>query len=929
MENVSNGFLSCLKSNTASLVELYEFFTPDETSYTPANAVFRFSKTAYTFQDLAYERKVVSRGEISSTEDKQINSVNVELVNVNGWLSNILTTYDIEGYWCQIRLVCSEYPDESFVIFGGTVELPEDVGYRTGAITIVQDVYGGGAEIPQRTQGAQCPLKFKGRACRGNEPIASKLPIYQSAERCNKSFNQCLAFSNEENYGGFRFVPISGTFGYVIEEVKRFLLIFKKKKRRTVSATFSSVSDAKDDTVIPLIGGVTQIELLPVMHADTGANVKFLSAACDGGEYGIDGIFSTQVKDKSYSPIISSYAFALGKFGSDGQPNSVQFPGAGGFSGTAWIEGSALGSDPTDANDSAPTISAIVRGLIVDVPDPDNGFAFTETAWSDCGPYLVRYLLRVFGGRKEHLFDDESFLIGAFVTFQPTIDDTGIEQAILPRQLTGGIDFKAYASASGFGASTVDRIALMMAQGKIITGGYGQLVEAYYRYINQQQPTQYISPQRKLRRRYTTNFSMDTKTGLSDILSDMILPSFAGKLVPAKDGRTRLKIDALIPSGFTRTAVIAAGALSLDVDDVTPFLFYRTLVLIGALQTTAEMATVANTEFTSAANALTLTCSGTVALTATASGATFAGGNTTTPANATVTFGGSIAGGELVTITIDGIAVSYTTQAGDDTTSLAGFMAAMINAHYALKTFIKAEWSIAQGAVIRLVAKWGKVYFASALTAPHEIGDEILPITAAYDGSNTKEESFRWHPGSNLKAINRVSGAYRASVNDWAEAPISRDAEAHQEKVGQVNAYDLNLSAVDNGYQAARLCKIKMGKLFVCRQQFSLTIGRAGIRHEVDDLIVVNFVQGQKTFRNIPVKIEKLAIRPDLSVEIKARIYRGEIFDDTINEMTPQILYPLQTGTVVNPDVPPPNPPDPNPPPDILPDYGYGGLYGL
>jgi hypothetical protein len=928
MENTSRGFLSCLQSNTASFVELYEFFTPDETSYIPANAVFRFSKTAYTFQGLAYERKVISRNDISSSDDKQVNSVSIDLVNVNGWLSNLLTTYDLEGYWCQIRLVCPEYPNESFVIFGGTVELPEDVGYRTGSISITQDVYGGESEVPPRTQGAQCPLKFKGRACRGNQPIASKLPIYQTAERCNKSFNQCLAFGNEENYGGFRFVPISGTFGYVIEEVKRFLLFFKKKKRRTVSATFSSVSDAKEDTVIPLIGGVTQIELLPVMHADTGANVKFLSAACDGGEYGIDGIFSVQVKDKAYSPIISNYAFALGKFGSDGQPNSSQFPGAGGFSGTSWVEGSVLGSDPTDANDSAPTISAIVRGLIVDIPNPDDGFAFTARGWSDCGPYLVRYFLRVFGGRKEHLIDDESFLVGGLLTFQPTIDDTGIEQAILPKQLTGGIDFKAYASASGFGAATVDRIALMMAQGKVITGGYGQLVQAYYRYINQEQPTEYISPQRKLRRRYTTNFSIDTKTGLSDILSDMILPSFAGKLVAARDGRTRLKIEAPVPSGFVRNTVIAAGATTLDVDDMTPFVFYRGQVLVGALRPGAEVAQVSATEFDSAANGLTLTCSGTGSLTASSSGATFSGGSAANAATATVTMGGSIAGGEVLTITIDGTSVSYTTQAGDDTTSLAGFMAAMINAHHSLKTFIKAEWSIAQGPVIRLVAKWGKVNFANPLTAPHEFGEEILPITAAYDGSNTKEDTFRWHPGSNLKAINRVSGSYRASVNDWAEAPISRDAEAHQEKTGQVNPYDLNLSAVDNGYQAARLCKIKMGKLFVCRQQFSQTIGRAGIRHEVDDLIVVNFVQGEKTFRNIPVKIENLAIKNDLSVEIKGRIYRSEIFDDTINELTPQILYPLQTGAGNNPDVPPPNPPDPDPPPDQLPDYGYGGLFG-
>lgn len=928
MENISREFLLCLGSPTASLVELYEFFTPDEVDYAPAKAVFRFSKTSYVFQGSHYERRVVSRGEITCSEGREANTVTVNLANVEGWLSNLLTVYDIEGYWCQIRLVCPDYPGQSFVIFGGTIELPEDVGFQTGSITIVQDVYGGTTEIPQRTTGAQCPLKFKGKACRGNEPIASKLPIYQAAERCNKSFNQCGQYGNQENYGGFRFTPISGTFSYVVEEVKRFLLFFKKKKRRTVSATFSSVSDAKEETVLPLIGGVTQVELLPVMHADTGASLKFLSAVCDGGEYGIDEIFSVDIKDKSYLPTISNYQAALGKFGSEGQPDSALFVGAGGFSGTAWVEGSLLGSDPSDANDSAPTVTGIIRGLIVDVPDPDNGFAFTEQSWTDCGPYLVRYFLRVFAGRKEHLFDDDSFVVGALKTFEPTIDDTGIEQAILPKQLTGGTDFKAWASASGFGASTIDRVALMMAQGKILTGGYGQMAQAYYRYIDQEQPPDYISPQRKLRRRYTTNFSLDTKTALSDVLGDLILPSFAGKLVATRDGRTRLKIDAPVPSGFLRTTVVVAGATVLDADDVLPFQFYRGPILVGALQPNAETTRVSGTQFDPAGNALTLACSGTGSLSLTPSGATFAGGNTTTPATATITFTGTIAGGETVTITIDGHTVTYTTLVGDDLISLAGYMAAHVNAHHALKRYIRAEWSEAQGAVVRLVCKWGKIELANALTGTHSDGVEILPVTAIYDGANTKEDSFRWHPGSNLKAINRVSGSYRASVNDWSEAPIARDAEAHQEKTGQVNTYDLNLTAVDNGYQAARLCKIKMGKLHVCRQQFSLTTGRLGMRHEVDDLIVLNFVQGQKVFRNIPAVIERIAIKNDLSVDLRARLYRSEIHDDTINELTPQILYPLQIGTGNNPDVPPPDNTDPDIPPDRLPvDWWPGYAY--
>lgn len=922
MENISPELLICLGADTAKFVELYEFFSPEEANLIPANALARFSTTSYTFDGQAYERKIVGRSDIKSQEGKQTNQTTIEMVNVDGWLSEFMTLYDVEGLWCQIRLVCPEYPTQSLVIFGGKVELPDDVGYQTGTITVVQDVYGGVGEIPQRTQGAQCPLKFKGKACRGNQPIASKTTTYQQATRCNKSFNQCLQYGNEVNYGGFRFVPISGTFSYTVEEVKRFLLFFKKKKRRTVSATFSSVSDAKEDTAIPLVFGTTQVEALPVMHADTGANLKFLSALCEGP---IDGVFEVRVRDKQYQPVISNYAFAVGQYGSESQPASVQFPGAGKFSGTAWIEGSLLGSDPTDANDSAPTLTAIVRGQVIDLPNPADGFSFTSQGWSDCGPYIVRYLLKTFGNLKDWLSDDESFVVAGLKTFEPVIDDTGVEQSILPQQVQGGVDFKAFASASGFGAATVDRIALMMAQGKVITGGYGQLVEAYYRYINQQQPPGFISPVRKVRRRYTTNFEVDTKTELATLLEDMILPSFNGKLVASLAGKTRLKVDGPVPGGILQDAIITPGATSLNVDDITPFLFYRGQILVGAHTPTAEIARVNATRYSTAGNAITLTAVGASGIAATVSGATLSGGDAAQPATGTVTLSGTVAAGSTITITIDGTPVSFTCAAGDDLIALAGYMAAMINAHTVLRRFIRAEWNVSQGAVIRLVCKLGTIDLVNSLTSTHEVLKEILPVTAVYSGRNIEEKSFRWKPGSNLKAINRVEGAYRAAVNDWAETSIWRDAEAHQDKTGQVNKYDLNLSAVDNGHQAARLCKIKMGKVYVARQRFSLKTGRQAIRHEIDDLVVVDYVHGRKIFRNIPAKIEAITIDRRLQVQLDLRIYRSEIYDDTINELTPQILYPLDASTGTNISPTPPNPPPPNPPPDILPDYGYQG----
>jgi hypothetical protein len=366
----------------------------------------------------------------------------------------------------------------------------------------------------------------------------------------------------------------------------------------------------------------------------------------------------------------------------------------------------------------------------------------------------------------------------------------------------------------------------------------------------------------------------------------------------------------------------------VNVDDITPFLFYRGLILVGAHTPNAEVAQVSGTRYSTAGNAITLTAVGASGISATVSGATLQGGDATHPATGTVTLSGTVGAGSTITITIDGTAVSFTCAAGDDLIALAGYMAAMINAHTVLRRSVRAEWNDAQGAIIRLVCKLGTIDLTNALINTHEVLKEVLPVTAVYSGANIEEKSFRWKPGSNLRAINRVEGAYRAAVNDWAETPIWRDAEAHQDKTGQVSKYDLNLSAVDNGHQAARLCKIKMGKLYVSRQRFSLKTNRQAIRHEIDDLVVIDYTHGRKVFRNIPAKVEAITIDRRLQVTLELRIYRSEIYEDTINELTPQILYPLDAATGTNVTPPPPNPIDPNPPPDILPDYGYQGFSG-
>lgn len=457
----------------------------------------------------------------------------------------------------------------------------------------------------------------------GARRLAAKSAAYQSASECNGTRRQCVEYGNEENFQGVIFKPVSGTFSYQVEETKRFLLFFKRKKYRTVSAPWSSVSDATEDVVIPEVCGAVQPEAVSVMHADTGVSLRFLSLLADGE---VEGVYEVKCRDKKYSPVISGYAHALGRYGSQGQPDSAQFAGAGKFSGTAWVEGALLGSDAGDANDSAPTITAVVKGRVMDVPNPAENYAFPPRQWSDVGPLLARRYLINKGRMRPGLMDDESVIEAAVRCNEPVIDDTGFEQVFLPQQVTGaGMDFRMFASMSGFGAKTVDRIALMLAQGKMPTGGYGQLVQAYYQYINQTQPPAFVAPTRAVRRRYTTNFALKEQAKLGDFLWEVVLPSFNGYLIHRADGRVQIKVDGPADSTLLRDDA-PAGATELHVEDITRWQRSQDgLLLVGAHQPTAEVARVVGVRHSSVGDTITLASSATGGIAVGVSGPTLAG----------------------------------------------------------------------------------------------------------------------------------------------------------------------------------------------------------------------------------------------------------------------------------------------------------------
>lgn len=208
------------------VLELFEFFAPDEEVFTPANALKTYAKTTIYWGGRLYTRHVISRSGAKRYLGRDVNAVTVNFGTNSEEMVRFITNYRVEGMWLQIRRISLDVSNESTIVFRGRCGKPDDQG---GTIVAKQEI--GGAQIPARKLVFQCPLIFKGKACLGAQAISEKSATYQAASRCNKSINQCVAYGNFENFDAFRFVPITGNFSYTTTEVKRFSSFSRRRKR--------------------------------------------------------------------------------------------------------------------------------------------------------------------------------------------------------------------------------------------------------------------------------------------------------------------------------------------------------------------------------------------------------------------------------------------------------------------------------------------------------------------------------------------------------------------------------------------------------------------------------------------------------------------------------------------------------------------------
>ncbi|UOF76949.1 hypothetical protein [Bacteriophage sp.] len=911
MQEIDPLFLEELQKTDRPMVELWEFFTSEESDYSPANAVLRVSTVPFTFDGQTYTRRVLSRGDARRYFSKQANTCSVTLDNTDLFMSDFIAARRLEGMWAQCRIPSLKVASESLIIFGGFCDKPGD---NPGVVTVRQDIPGGDEDFPPKRLTQTCLLvsDFKGHECRGGEALSAKSAEYQAAVECDGSTNQCSFYGNLENRQAVQFVTIEGTFAFesVTPSTSFLGRLFGRKKKRTVSAVWSAQADSAEK-IVPVIGGRMQVEATPLIHADTGARIRSLQMLGMGP---VKAIYQVKNRSKEYPVGIDAATLqeGLGLLGSEGEADSVLFPGAGKFSGIAKVECEVIGSDPTDANDSSPTISAIVDGLLYEVPDEAGTFTADNRDWTDCGPWMVRHHLLREGRFPRWLFDDMSAVEAAKDCFAPIIDETGFAQFVTTNNVTAGTDFVTWAVANGYGADTARKILLLKAQGKVLTGGYAALYAAYTQYIQINSIPETIAPIRAVQSRYATNFAVAESGKLRDFIHDLLLTSFNGQLLFNGKGKLSIRVDKPVPNSYT-TAATDTGDLEIPVENAEQWRArVGKLLLVGAHTANAEVVKVKGWRYASYSPAIALEASATGTITATASASTLGGGSDYTPDQASVEIGGTVSAGATISLEIDGITINYTLAAGDDIDAIAGYLTALVNAHPTLRRYLTADWDLTTGSTFYLRTKIGKVKIEKALTKPHGLGVEVMEIVAAYGGTSEydqkmRDKSFEFPLGSRISSYNRVTGKFFSTTHDWQEIAIERNDVTHQRLTRRVNTLELNLGGVNSAHQAWRICETTLGKNRKCDWFCKFQAGRDSLLLDVGDVIAVSHWTGNGKISYRPVTILDSQILKDQDAQIVAQLYRSDVYRDDVPRITPPIYTPLIDSATANTNVEPPN----------------------
>lgn len=674
------------------LVDLVEIYEPDESDFVASNALYRWSTERITWGGYNYERVLLDRGDISRFYGGEFNEVTYTLSNVKQAIGGLFFTTNLEGYILVHRIVSRSLDDgASYAVpFIGRCQKAVSANKERGTLRARQFLGEVNTKIPTRVATPRCPLLFKGEECLGGEALGSKSAAYQAAATCDKSWDQCKSYSNEEKFQGVRILSAQGTFKFKTNRggAGGALLSLLGLGRKKITKQWTTQDDGFLGQSIPMVLGRAQMKGIPIAHADTGTFIAWVVAWCRGK---INGILNARATTPGFDYSQNVYHY-LGDYGGIG----TQTPGAPGpyFSGTPIDYNSRLAfstgvshSDSPDTGDPAPEISAVILGAELTTPTLDG--SYTDSGFSDNPADVARYLIT-----EADLLNHPPALWNDWAAYQvwqecnePLQDNSKSEQVLIESGATGmaGVDWKLYRSSSVF---DVHWLRFLLG----LTTDHPSKREITYTYFTTASPPTSVTAIPILRKRYTCNVGIVAEDKAVDFLFKTIFPTARLYMVTGADGKINLRREKPSTSTLMRDAV-AAGDTSLPIEDVFQWLdYFEPLVLIGVGLSTSEVRRISAIRHSTAGNSITLSASGT-GITCTASGATFSGATDDVPATATVVVSGTPNAGDTVSATIDGVVCSYTLTANDTNATAAGMLAATINANTTLRRYVKAVWT--------------------------------------------------------------------------------------------------------------------------------------------------------------------------------------------------------------------------------------------
>lgn len=945
MNPAPSALTTMLDSRAKDMLCAVEFYLPtvipDGThGFKPEDAEALFATETCTFSYLAqsvnYVREALSMPSLNRTMGKQSNSVTIRFSNVSKVLAAFVLNNQVEGMRVVLRVLSRASLSNatvsptacSFIAFVGKCGPPDGFDRKDASITARQDLGQIEAQIPPRVFQKTCPLRFKGLECLGTEALGAKSATYQAALTCNKSFGQCDEYENTEFFQGVRIVQIQGSFRHrphqgLFSKIMKFTAplayyLFGRRKNVTVG---SSLEDGTPyGQAIPFVFGRWQMSGVPLQYRDDGETIHFKMGFARGP---IENFYNIRVNNPEFNNPPVTVVGHYGRYGGEAdQLADTVFPDGSFHSRLAYLTGGVTGSNIA-VEDPVPDISSMIAGAVIGKMTTAHlmnrcgsgrvsggGISYAAIlggSWTDNPADLARLVLTDPGllALNENFIEPRRAAISAFYCSGAIMDVSNAERLLLPVTENGkaGVEYKRYNST---GLITPGVFPVTTGQFPHSRTDH----EAKYEYFDPDAPPapEDIEVKTFYRKRFTANIVLTEQKKAVDFLFDTLLPCFRGFLTWNNKGQIAVNCEKPADSTPMATASIV-GATTINVLDVNPYfldineagtgqsLIGKILIGVGLLTSEVRSITLARYNPT-IQNAITLAASGTGGTTATASGATLSGGDPTGPATGSIQIGGTLAEGDTVTATIDGIDVTYTLQANetvgfpaDPKSGVAAALAFAINAHPVLQKYVEAN-SASWFDTLTLEAKVGTLTLSSALEQAHDADEETIRVMMSFADqsltyanvtkSNILDGSFKYEGAKGSTRYNQFKGTYHDPLRDFASQPLIINDYDHQDETELIKPLDIDLSAVDNFNQASRLLNGANVKFGDGNRFFSWRSNGLALQLEEGDVICISHPAG--VFRNVPVRVEQITWNERYEVAFTGRIYSSSMFNDTVEQ---------------------------------------------